>query len=204
MTFSPGDIDVGIRATLIQTYPILLSTLLSINTRTLSLFDAGFALLLTSSPLTIYLVVASICDLFGFETNLYKRIKSYRRIISILGVLIPLLWLGLSLTLTFSDNAFIGSEFCSNSRFTDWLLNTFLSLLFESPFQSNLGVGYGVLPTFALAFGLCLFRRRSQVMKDLRADREGRSKLWGRLRIPWTFVKSAWCVPSLWFPLSQI
>jgi hypothetical protein len=194
VTFSLGDIDVGIRATLIQIYPILLSTLLSINTGTLSLFDAGFALPLTSSPLTIYLVVASICDLFGFETNLYKRIKSYRRIIAILGALIPLLWLWLSLTLTFSDSAFVGSELCRNSRFKDWLLNTFWSLVFESPFQSDFGVGYCVFPAFALAFGLCLFRRRSQVMNDLRADREGRSKLWGRLRIPWTFVKSAWCV----------
>ena len=204
MTFSPGDIDVGIRATLIQIYPILLSTLLSINTQTLSLFDARFALLLTSSPLTIYLVAASICYLFGFETNLYKRIKSYRRIIAILGALIPLLWLGLSLTLTFSDKAFKGSELCSNSHFKDWLLNAFWSFVFDSPFQSNFGVGYFVLPAFVLAFGLCLFRRRSQVMKDLRADREGRSKLWGRLRIPWAFMKCAWCVPSLRFPLCQI
>jgi hypothetical protein len=195
VTFSPGDIDVGIRATLIQIYPILLSTLLSINTPTLSLFDAAFALLLTSSPLTIYLVVASVCGLFGFETNLYKRIKSYRCTIRILGALIPLLWLGLSLTLTFSDKAFMGSQYCRNSSFKDWLLITFWSLVFDSPFQPGyFGVGYGILPAVALAFSLCLFRRRSQVMKDLRADREGKPKLWGRLRIPWTFVKCAWCV----------
>jgi hypothetical protein len=195
VTFSPGDIDVGIRATFIQIYPILLSTLLSINTQTLSLFDASFALILTSSPLMIYLVVASICGFFGFETNLYKRIKSYRRTTRILGALVPFLWLGLNLILAFSDKAFVGSEHCRGVSFKDWLLGVVGSLLASSAITSGyFGVGFGVLPAFVLSFGLCLFRRRSQVMKDFRADREGRSKLWGRLRIPWTFVKCAWCV----------
>ena len=192
MTCSPGDIDVGIWATLIQIYPILLSTLLSINTQTLSLYDASFALLLTSSPLTVYLAVASICDFFGFETSLYKRTKSHRSTIRILGALIPFLWLGLSLTLTFSDKAFVGSEYCRGVSFKDWLSDLFWSLWLSPLGYFDLGLG--ILPAFIVAFGLCLFRRRSQVMKDLRADGEGRSKLWGRSRVPWTFVKSAWCV----------
>jgi hypothetical protein len=198
VTFSPGNIDVGVRATLIQIYPILLSTLLSINTQTLSLFDANFALLLTSSPLTTYLVVVSICGLFGFETSLHKRTKSHRRTIRILGALIPFLWLGLSLTLTFSDKAFVGSEYCCGVSFKDWLSDLFWSLWLSPLGYFDLGLG--ILPAFTVAFGLCLFRRRSQVMKDLRADREGKSRLWGRLRIPWTFVKSVWCVSVVVVP----
>ena len=69
MTWSPGDVDVGIQSLLIQVYPILLSVLLSIdvniNKNQLSTFDAAFALTLSSSPLTVYLVVASIGDLCG-------------------------------------------------------------------------------------------------------------------------------------------
>jgi hypothetical protein len=93
----------GIQASLIQICPIFLSTLLSINRQTLSLYDASYALLITSSPLTVYLAVASVCDPFGFKTDLYKRIKSYRRTTRILGALVLFLWLGLSMTLTLSD-----------------------------------------------------------------------------------------------------
>jgi hypothetical protein len=48
LTWFPGDIDVGIQAFLIQIYPILLSTLLSMNRLTPSLYDASYALLITS------------------------------------------------------------------------------------------------------------------------------------------------------------
>ena len=110
MTWSPGDIGIGVQASLVQIYPILLSTLLSIKRQTLSLYDANFALTLTSSPLTVYLVFASIRDLCVFETNLYKRIKSHRHILRTIGALVPLLWLGLSIILRFSTRAFVNSE----------------------------------------------------------------------------------------------
>jgi hypothetical protein len=42
VTWSPGDVDVGIQSLLIQIYPILLSTLLSINRQQLSTSDARF------------------------------------------------------------------------------------------------------------------------------------------------------------------
>ena len=201
MTWSPEDVDVGIQATLIQIYPILLSTLVSIKRRSLSLYDATFALLLTSSPLTVYLVVASFCDIFGFETHLYKRIKSHRRILRVFGAMVPLLWLGLSLTLTFSDKAFIHSELCRGSSFTDWLLDVFWSLLIYSPILGGyLYLGFGVIPALVLAFILCLFRRRSQAKESFRADMEGKSKLRRALWTPWTFVKCAWCVSVVAVP----
>jgi hypothetical protein len=74
---------------------------------------------LSSSPLTVYLAVASICDLFGFKTDLYKRIKSHRRTTRILGALVLFLWLGLSTSLTLSDQAFVNSEDCRGSNFKD-------------------------------------------------------------------------------------
>ena len=194
VTWSPEDVDVGIRATLIQIYPILLSTLLSINRQTLSLFDATYALLLTSSPLTGYLIITSFCDLLGFETNLFKRIKSGRRAIRILGALIPFLWIGLSMSLRLSDQAFVGSEYCRSSSFKEWLSDLYHSFL--TPFETvgGLLLGFGFPPIFILVFGLCLFRRRSQTMEDFRAHRKEESKSWGGFRIPWTFAKCAWCV----------
>ena len=201
VTWSPKDVDEGIQASLTQIYPILLSTLVSIKRQSLTLFDATFALLLTSSPLTVYLVVASICDLCGFETNLYKRIKSYRRTIRFFGAMIPFLWLGLSLTLTFSDKAFKNSGLCRGSSFTDWLLDVFWSLIFYSPLLGGyFGLGLGIIPALALAFMLCLFRRRSQAKESFRVDMEGKSKLRRALWTPWMFVKCVWCVSVVAVP----
>jgi hypothetical protein len=200
VTWSPGGIDVGVQASLIQFYPILLSTLLSINRQDLSLYDASYALLLSSSPLTIYLVVASICDLVGFETNLYRRINSHRRTIRTLGVLVPFLWLGLSITLRLSDRAFVNSELCRNSSLKDWFSDLFWSLMVFITFFGGQFLGLGFLPAWGLTFGLCLFRRRSQMMEAFRAAREGGSKSWGRLCIPWTLIKCAWCVSAIVVP----
>jgi hypothetical protein len=138
-------------------------------------------------------VVASICDLCRIETDLYKRIKSYHRIIRTLAILVPFLWLGLSMTLTLSSQAFKDSELCRDSTFKDWYIE-FLSFVRESitfPGEIPLNI---FLPIFGSPFALCLFRRRSQVMADVRAYWKGGSKPWERTRIPWTFVKCAWCV----------
>ena len=190
ITWSLADVDVGVQASIIQFYPILLSTLLSINRQQLSLFDASFALQLTSSPLTTYLVVASICDLCGFETNLYKRIKYNCIIIRALAILVPFFWLGLSMTLTLSDSAFIDSGLCRGSTFRDWLLHL-LRFIWVS-------VQFGFVPplswSFAILFVLFLVRRRSQLVADIRAYRGGASKPWKWLCIPWAFAKCAWCV----------
>jgi ribose/xylose/arabinose/galactoside ABC-type transport system permease subunit len=120
VTWSPGDVDIGIQSLLVQIYPILLSTLLSINRQQLSTSDASFALVLSSSPLTIYLVFASICDLFGIHTGLYKRIKTYPLIIRTLGALVLLLWTTLSMVSGLSPSAFKDSS-CYTLSFGGWL-----------------------------------------------------------------------------------
>ena len=72
VTWSPEKVDVAILSLLFQIYQILLLTLLSVNRQKLSVTDAHFAIGTTSSPLTMYLAVASIGDLFGTKTGLYK------------------------------------------------------------------------------------------------------------------------------------
>ena len=124
LVWSPADpdseIDVGIQGWLFQIYPILLSTLLSIDRQQLSLFEAHFAISVSSSPLTLYLVVASIGDILRFKTHLYKRIK-HRHTIRTSLILVPFLWFGLSMTLRLSSRAFEDSQLCDGSTFADWL-----------------------------------------------------------------------------------
>ena len=188
MTCSGGDIDLAIQSLLVQFYPILLSTLLSVRRQQLSLFDADFALLVSSSPLTIYLSYASVYDLCGIRTGLFKRIKSHRRTIRIIGVLTPLLWTTLSMIESFSETAFLDSSCDPALTFLDWLKATVLTLL---------SVGRGGAPAEGLIalipFFILLFRRRSQVWADVQLSLDGAS----RLHIPFTWVKCAWYVPIL-------
>ena len=62
IVWSHAGVGTGVIAYIAQLYYILLSTLFSIN-RQLSLLDRNHALIITSSPLTIHLASASVCDL---------------------------------------------------------------------------------------------------------------------------------------------
>ena len=191
VTWSPEDIGVGVKASLIQSYSILLSALLSINRNQLTTYDARRALDLTSPPLMVYLTIASIGDLCGVRTGLYKRVRSHRRILRVLGALILPLWSALSLTLWLSTRAFSNSKDDGGGSFEGWLY----SLLFDYTIGQIMFnfVAWIHTPIMALFFFLCLFRRRSQVMKDFRARRGGASKL-RKWRTPWVFVKCAWYI----------
>ena len=198
MTWSPAHIDVGIQASLCQIYPILLSTLLSINRQQLSLLDANVAFIVCSSPLTAYLGVASISDLFGIKTGLYKRIKYHRLTTRAFGALLPLFWLGLSMTLTLSRSAFIDSEKCEGSTFRDWLL--YFSLFFLGTFITPGNLGIFSLPIFGTPFVLLLFRRWSEVITEVRGCWEGQSNPRRWFYAPWTFVRCTWYVPIVLNP----
>jgi hypothetical protein len=147
---------------------------------------------LSSRPLLRYTWQSPPSATFLGSKPIYKRVKSHCRTTRILGALVLFLWLGLSMTLTLSDRAFVISEDCRGSSFKDRVWDVPWS--FSNPHFRGQPAGLGFLPAFALTFGLCLFKRWSQVMEDFRAHREGESKLWGRIRVPWTFVKCTWYV----------
>jgi len=188
---SPMDIDVGVQASLIQSYLILLSTFLSIGRQQLSLFDANYAITITSSPLTIYLVAASIYEFFGPKTDFYKRIRSHRRTIRAFAALLPFLWLALSMTLRLSDRAFKDSHLCRGSGFKDWFLD-FLHFLLEFVYGRSVPI-YITLSVSVISLPFCLFK--FQWIAEIRACRRKASTPWGRLRILWVLVKYVWCVP---------
>ena len=163
MTWSPGDVGVGVQSLLVQFYPILLSTLLSIGRQQLSRFEAFFALLLSSSPLTIYLVVASICDLFGTHTGLYKRIKSHRLIIRTFGASFLLIWTGLSTAVVMSTSAFEGELCLSCGTLVHWF-QSIIGLLVTSPvFPGGIDVFPGLAWVIIISWFVCLARRWSQL-----------------------------------------
>ena len=187
VTWSPGDVDVGIQTLLIQLYSILLSTLLSVNRQQLSRHDALFALTLSSSPLTVYLVAASICDLFGIHTGLYKRIKSHRLIIRTFGALLLLIWAGLSMTRMMSATAFKDSS-CNTGTFVDWLWYIVGFLMYFLMLPGGVGDVPGPAWVIIIPWVVCLARRWSQVREDVKLRPEAES----RLRVFCTWVRCAW------------
>ena len=193
ITWSPMDIDEGFQASLLQIYPVLLSTLLSINRHQLSLFDANFALIISSSPLTVYLVAASTCNLLGIKTGLYKRIKSHRLATSVVGAFVLVLWFTLDSILTLSDRAFIGSESCKGKTFGYWLAQfiTFLVYSVTAPGYFLLAIPFlSVPPVFIIVCSRWVHREVREGMSRLGRQRGAM----GSLRSVAVFVKCAWCV----------
>ena len=198
MTWSTEHIDVGVQASLFQIYPILLSTLLSINRQQLSLLDANFVFIVCSSPLMAYLGVASISDLFGIKTGLYKRIKYHRLTTRAFGALLPLFWLGLSMTLMLSHSAFIDSEKCEGSTLRDWFRYSSLFLRDNITNPGDFGFIFWII--FGILLMPILFRRWSEVVAEAQGCWEGQSNPRRWFYAPWTFVSCTWYVPSVLNP----
>lgn len=186
MTWSSGMIDVGIKASLIQSYSILLSTLFSIGRNQLSYFDAQYALDITSPPFMLHLAISSIGDLFGVKTSIYKRIKYHRRTTRALGILTLPLWLVLSLTHMLSTKAF---TFSGGYTPREWLTRT----MEHAIHRVMLGHRDWSVPLIigSLIF-LCLFREWSQVVADYRARLEGAPNSGGGRCMQWKPAKSVW------------
>ena len=132
ITLSSSGIDTEVKAFIFQHYIILLSVLLSFNRQQLSLFDANFALMINSSPLAVHVVLASIRDLLGLKTGLFRKIKSHRRTVRFFGVMLLPLWLGLKLALPLSSRAFIDSGLCSKSASPNFLFELVLPWILPS------------------------------------------------------------------------
>ena len=201
MTWSPENVDIGVQSLLFQIYPILLSTLLSVNRKQLTVSDAHFAIAVSSSPLTVYLVVASIGDLFGIKTGLCKRIKSHRRIIRALGAVVLPLWTGLSMTSRMSRTAFTDSPCSDDFSFGGWLMDTMFTLPTSIESPGFMGDIFGKISALIFLPILCfLVKSWDQVAVGILAYWEGVSEPsrlfctpWGWLFITWMYVKCAWC-----------
>jgi len=188
VSWSTVGIDSGIKASLLQSYPILLSTLLIANRGQMCATDANYATIITSPPLMVYLTISSIFDLLGVKTDLYQRIRSHRRATRAFGALILPIWFSLSLIIGKSKGAFYNG--IENKGWTFWWWLRLPMLLFTSPFGL-------ICLVFILFPALFLYRGWSQVTADFRAYLEGSYKprwKWCRL---WWFVKCVcafvWC-----------
>ena len=191
MNCSAKSVDTGVISMIAQLYSILLSTLFSINRQQLSLFDANYALVVTLSPFAMYLVFSSIRDLLGFETGLFKRVETHRRIISFFGALLLPIWVGLRFTLSLSTTAFQDSEICGGPNFKAVLLECILLFLpLAGPFTGFWYILLGLILETLIAIVVGWFA----TLVGFLTRQEGVSGPWKRIWGVWTFVKDVWYV----------
>ena len=203
MTWSPENVDMGVQGLLFQNYLTLLSTLTSVNRQQLSFIDAHYALWVGSSPLTVYLVLASIGDLVGIKTGLYKRIKSHRLIIRALAAPVLPLWIGSSMTIWMSADAFVGSSCYGGMSFKFWFGVTMSTLPAPIEYPGLLGIHFGKISALILLpIPFFLVKSWDQVVAGILAYWEGVPEPWRLFCTPWgwlvitgMYVKCAWCVP---------
>jgi len=102
-----------------QVYPILIATASSIGSHSdLSLFDAHYAVAVTASPTTVYLVYVSY---FRPPTILFNELTSSKAIVRYLGLLLPILWLFVNLMTSFYTKAFRDSALCRGMTLPLWI-----------------------------------------------------------------------------------
>ena len=189
-----AEVETGVMATIAQLYVILLSTLSSVNRQQLSLFDANYALMVSSSPFAIYLVF-SVRSLLGFDTSLFERVKSYPRVIRFFGALLLPLWLGLRLTLRLSTKAFKDSELCENPTFKDMFLDLLLVFFPLTGPAGGAWVFFSLLITYSSGLILAAW---GEVIVNFLVYQEAASNLWGILCRQWaSIIECGRCVSVL-------
>jgi len=105
-----------------QVYPILIATASSIGSGGgLSLFDAHYAVAVTASPITVYLVYSSFRDVFLRPNILFQKLTSSKAVVRYLGLLLPFLWLFVNLMTSFYTKAFSDSELCRGMTLSLWI-----------------------------------------------------------------------------------
>ncbi|EAU80805.2 hypothetical protein CC1G_04915 [Coprinopsis cinerea okayama7 len=141
-------------------------------------------LLLPASPMCAYVVGCSILHALGVNTSLYAKLTSTetRRIIFLLGLALPWLWLTNNVVLSFSTTAFKNSEHCA-----EMTIPRFLEFMIVSTFTGVLDVlgrrdlyddlkrrgGLGLISLVVLwVYGWYLARHREEIIRLAKSAEE--------------------------------
>jgi hypothetical protein len=199
---------------LFQVYPIMLATAASINTDNLSLFDAHFAVAVTASPVSVYLAYSAARDVFNRPNTLFRNLTSGKTLIRCLGLALPVLWLAVNLTISFSPRAFRNSpENCQKMTVIGWfefqVVSNFIGVLDVMGRRDlwNDLEGRGGLGAISLIlmwiWAVYLVRHRYDILNEirLRQERQATHKFFRRkLLVVWSMVSAPWWAPISFHP----
>ena len=189
-------VQTSVAMHLTQVYPIMIATAGSINTDNLTLFDAHFAVAVTASPVSFYLVYSCIRDAIGRPNTLFSKLRRESgpatNIIRAFGLTLPILWLGVNLTISFSPHAFKDSHlYCKEMTFARWLefqtASNFVGVLdvmgrrdIWNDLSGRGGLG-AICLVIMLVWAVYLVRHRKDIYEEIRFRRSDVA----RARAPW-------------------
>ena len=194
---------------LFQVYPIMLATAASINTDNLSLFDAHFAVAVTASPVSVYLAYSAARDVFNIPNTLFLKLTSGKTLIRCLGLALPVLWLAINLTISFSPQAFRNSpENCQKMTFISWFeflaMSNFIGVLdvmgvrdLWNDLEGRGGLG-AIASTLMWIWEVYLVRHRYDILNEIRhrQERQAIHNFFRRkLLVVWNVVSASWWAP---------
>ncbi|EDR03024.1 uncharacterized protein LACBIDRAFT_307555 [Laccaria bicolor S238N-H82] len=210
LRWSGHDLKTSIFMLLSQVYPILIATASSIGSEDLSLFDAHYAVAVTASPITVYLVYSSFRDLFLGPNILFQKLMSSKAIVRYLGLMLPFLWLFVSLMTSFYTKAFRNSPLCRGMTLSLWtefqLASNFIGVLDVMGKRDLIDdiVQRGGLGTVSLLglwiYGIYLVRHRRDIFHKYQTWQNKSQHLptWKRIFL------TVWYIPmACWFVVTK-
>ena len=140
-------------------YSVLVGTLVSIGLHQFTLSDAQFAITVTHSPLSFYLIYVSIRSLLNKPTLVMDRLEGLKRPTQALAVGLLFFWIALDTIVMFGRHAFTDGR-CQDTTWRDWatvLIDSwFVSPLYTFATAEALGIPVYV---FLLIGGLVYYVR---------------------------------------------
>ncbi|KAF5377329.1 hypothetical protein D9757_008006 [Collybiopsis confluens] len=134
--YSDEDVDESVSVLLLQIYTLLVSAFISMIRKNLNVADAHFAITSTVSPLSIYLLYASLRKLMKKPSYLFRRLgKGSSRTYIILSLLMLPLWATMDSLIYF---AHVFTDDCPRITLISWIMYrymaAFTSFIFASVF----------------------------------------------------------------------
>jgi hypothetical protein len=205
-----GPLRSSIMGLFFLNYSILLSTATTIGRDKLTLFEAHFAVAVTASPVSVYLVYKGFREVF----HLYRLRPSSRAQLKangptaaalFLACALPFSWTALNAVVSYHPKAFKNSHYCKGLSFKDWLeyqvVSNFVGVLdvmgkrdLWNDIKSRYGLG--VISLVALwVWGVYFMHHRSTVWVKTKEFNTTHSRWWRPfcyLQFSWRFLSIAW------------
>lgn len=170
--------------------------MMSIRSDQLTIYDAHFPLMVTSSPLTLYLIYSSIMDVFGHSNDLMQRLGPSRKIIRYLMILLLPLWISLSMVSSMSGTAFIDSHLCRDVNVVQWFI-AILLYWWNTNVHPNIPYPLSpyIVPFYPLAGAILVYfyRHFHDIKRQAQETRCNITTTFSWLRVWFLFPKATWC-----------
>jgi hypothetical protein len=191
IAWSGEEVSEFVSSILITTFSLLLCTFLSLLRKSLSVADAHFAIIITISPLALYIVYAAIRDILGKPTRLFRSnggLMESKRVIRLFSLFLLLSWVGLEILLYAGGEDVFAGKGCD---LTWWQFMKYRTVLSANGAKATrpLWISLVLMP---LPFVVYFLRHLGDIWREYQR-REEVARKWGK-GVDW-FRQMVWFWP---------